>query len=424
MFFLYNLFLSCFVIIALPVFLVKLLTTKKYRMGLLQRLGFLPEEELRKIKGEGVIWVHAVSVGETIAAVPLIRELKRRYPTRKILLTTVTATGHHTARSQVKEADAILYFPFDLSLIVKRVLRKIRPALFLPIETEIWPNCIRLLHQMKVPIVVVNGRISTSSYQGYLRIRFFMKEVLRLIDAFSMQTEDDVRRIVALGALKNSVQNSGSIKFDRNPLPLEESEKNSMRRDFLLPENGNMLIVGSTHQNEEGPLIDIYLQLRKEFPDLSMVIAPRHPERAEEVETLLREKGLSYQKRSRPEPGKQILLLDTVGELSRLYGVGSISFVGGSLVPTGGHNILEPASYGIPTLFGPHMENFPEISAVIRECGGGVQVQNTKELLEVLQGLLRNPEERDRIGEAGIQVIKENQGALKKTVDLVAKWLE
>jgi 3-deoxy-D-manno-octulosonic-acid transferase len=177
--------------------------------------------------------------------------------------------------------------------------------------------------------------------------------------------------------------------------------------------------VGSTHQNEEELLIDTYMSLKKEFSDLSMVLAPRHPERAGEVEELLNRKHLAYQRRSSPEPDKPVLLLDTVGELSRLYGIGSLSFVGGSLVPTGGHNILEPAIYGVPVVFGPHMENFPEISVVVKERDGGVQVKDSEELVQVMGDLLRDPEKSHRMGKAGMQIIQENQGALKRTLELI-----
>ncbi|MEK6776619.1 MAG: 3-deoxy-D-manno-octulosonic acid transferase [bacterium] len=424
MFFLYNLILDLFVIFALPFFLVKLVTTKKYRKGLMQRLGILPGEQIARIQGMQPIWVHAVSVGETVAAVPLVRALRRRYPEKKILVTTVTATGNQIARFQIKEADAVLFFPFDLSPIVKRVIQRIRPSLFILMETEIWPNCIRYMHEMQVPVLVVNGRISSASYRGYLGIRFLIRRVLGMVSAFSMQTEEDVRRIIDLGAPEPRVRRAGNIKFDRQAVPLSVEEKGSLRRDYLLPEQGDILIAGSTHRGEDLPLIDTYIQLRKEFPDLIFVLAPRHPERADEVASLLRGKGLPYQKRSRPEPGKPVLLLDTVGDLSRLYGAGTVSFVGGSLVPSGGQNILEPAVYGVPVVFGPHMENFPEISNVIRERGGGLQVRGPEELLPVLGDLLRDPDKMRRIGEAGMRIIRENHGALDKTLNMVAEFLK
>ncbi len=424
MFFLYNLILDLFVILALPFFLVKLVTTKKYRKGLMQRLGVHPEGEIARIQGMQPIWVHAVSVGETVAAVPLVRALRRRYPEKKILMTTVTATGNQIARSQIKEADAVLFFPFDLNPVVKRVIRRIGPSLFILIETEIWPNCIRTMHEMQVPVLVVNGRISSASYRGYLGIRFLMRKVLGMISTFSMQTEEDVRRIIDLGAPEPRVRRTGNIKFDRQAVPLSVEEKRSLRRDYLLPEQGEILIAGSTHRGEDLPLIDTYIQLRKEFPDLLFVVAPRHPERADEVASLLRDEGLPYQKRSRPEQGKTVLLLDTVGDLSRLYGAGTVSFVGGSLVPSGGQNILEPAVYGVPVVFGPHMENFPEISTVIRQRGGGLQVRGPEELIQVLGDLFRDPEKRRRIGEAGMRIIRENQGALEKTLNLVAEFLK
>lgn len=424
MFFLYNLLLTVFTILGLPWFLVKLVTTRKYRAGLAQRLGLYPKRQLRDIEGEAPIWVHAVSVGETIAAAPLVRELRRRYPARKILLTTVTATGRQTATSLIKEADAVLFFPFDVGLIVRKVLRRIRPSLFLLMETEIWPNCIYYLHRMQVPIIVINGRISQGSYRGYLRVRFLMKRVLGMITAFSMQTQEDADLIVALGAPRERVRNTGSIKFDCPVASLSEEEKAGMRRDYLLSPKGPILIAGSTHRGEEKAILDVYRDLRREFPDLVLILAPRHPERSGEVAALLHEKGLAYQTRSRPMPGMEVLLVDTVGELSTLYAVATVAFVGGSLVATGGHNILEPAAYGVPVAFGPHMENFPDISAVVLSSGGGVAVEDAKGLLPVLQDLLRDPVKRRSMSEAATRLIRENQGALEKALDLVAGFIK
>jgi len=419
-FYLYNFLLTAFMVLALPFFLVKLVTTKKYRQGLTQRLGLYPQEELGKVEGARPFWIHAVSVGESMAAIPLVRELHKRYPRQRILVTTVTATGHEIAKAMIKEADAVLFFPFDVSLIVKRVLDRIRPSLFLLMETEIWPNCIYHLHRLQVPIVVVNGRISQGSYRGYLRVRFLMKKVLGMISSFSMQTQEDADRIIAMGAPSDRVRNSGNIKFDcQAPLP-SEADKENLRKHYLLPEGGSILIAGSTHEGEERILIDTYLSLRKGRSDLLLILAPRHPERSGGVEALLREKGLDYQKRSRPLQGKQVLLLDTVGELSRLYAIATVAFVGGSLVPSGGHNILEPAAHGVPVVFGPHMENFQEISAVVRDRHGGVGVRDSRELLAVLEDLLRDSVKRRSMANAARKIIQDNQGALQKTLDLVA----
>jgi 3-deoxy-D-manno-octulosonic-acid transferase len=422
-FFLYNLLLTILVVLGFPFFLIKLLTTAKYRTGAMQRLGIYPSELLRRVEGARPIWVHAVSVGETIAAIPLIRELRKQYPDRKILVTTVTATGNRTARDQVKEADAVLFFPFDLNPIVKKTVKKINPSLFILMETEIWPNCIRCLNEMATPIMVVNGRISRESYTGYSRIRFMMKCVLPMISFFSMQTDQDAERIVSLGAPRERVGNSGNIKFDRQVHPLSYEEIEIVRRTYGLATTGPVLVAGSTHRGEEAPLINTYMMLKQENPDLTMILAPRHPERTVEVERLLQDKDLTYQKRSFPEAGKEILVLDTVGELARLYGIGTVAFVGGSLVPTGGHNILEPAVYGVPVVFGPHMENFPEISAVMRHRKGGIQVRDAEELVLVLRQLLQDEDKRKEMGEAGMRIMRENQGSLGKNLKLVGQLL-
>ena len=422
-FFLYNILITAAVILGFPFFVIKLMTTEKYRAGAAQRLGFYPPEALRKIAGHRPLWVHAVSVGEVIAAVPLIRELRLQYPDRRILVTTVTATGNRTARAQIKEADAVLFFPFDLYPVVAKTIRRINPALFLLMETEIWPNCVRILNGMTVPIMVVNGRISQGSYSGYRRIRFLMARLLPMISVFSMQTNEDAERIVALGAPGERVVNSGNVKFDRQVHPLAPEEVKKIREEYFLPPTGPILVAGSTHRGEESALVRAFVGLREEIADLTLILAPRHPERSAEAETLLQENSLSYQKRSRPEKGRTVLLLDTVGELARLYGIAAVAFVGGSLVPTGGHNILEPAIYGVPVVFGPHMENFPEISAVMAERRGGIQVGDGEELAAVLRRLFRDDGERANIGQAGMAVMKENQGSLEKNLQLIAKLL-
>jgi len=423
MFFAYNLISTVLVLLGLPFFLIKLMTTPKYRPGAAQRLGFYPKETAEKLRGHEVLWIHAVSVGEVIAALPLVRELRRRYPERKIVVTTVTATGNRIAHSQAKEADVILFFPFDLKPIVNKAILLIHPSLFILIETEIWPNCIHVLFGEKVPALIVNGRISQGSFSGYRRIRFLMKRVLAEITAFSMQTGEDARRIISLGAPPERVRNAGNIKFDISARPLTRIEAQQIRHDFLLPSEGPILIAGSTHPGEEEIILAHYGELRKIHPDLTLILAPRHPERCGAVEALLQKIGFTYQKRSQPEPGKEVLLLDTVGELSRLYGIATVAFVGGSLVPHGGHNILEPAVYGVPVLFGPHMENFPEISQVMKARQGGIKCDGDTQFGRVLGELLKDRTKRETIGRAGRSIIEENQGALKKTLNLIDQLL-
>ncbi len=423
MFFLYNVALTTIALLGLPFFLIKLTTTPKYRAGLFQRLGCLPRKATEKLSQAGTIWIHAVSVGETIAAVPLIRSLKHRYPEREILLTTVTATGNRTAKTQVGDSVTVLFFPFDLLFIVQRVIQHIRPSLFILMETEIWPNCIRTLHKNGIPILLVNGRISRKSYSGYRKIRPMMKRVLSLIDAFAMQTGKDAGRITRLGAPENRVRNTGNIKFDQEIPSISDPDRRKIRREYALPDQGEILIAGSTHPGEEGPVLDAYARILQDIPDLILILAPRHPERTPEIESLMRERNLGYQKRSRPDPGQRILLLDTVGELAGLYRIGSVAFVGGSLVPKGGHNILEPAACGTPVVFGPHMENFPEIARVITEEGGGLQIESSRELATVLGELFADEERRMKIGEKGRRILLENRGALEKTLELVDRFL-
>ena len=424
MWWLYQVGLGLAALAGLPVFAGKLVTTPKYRAGLAQRLGFLPASELKGLVGREPYWIHAVSVGEVLAAVPLARAIKEREPDRPLLVTTVTATGQRTAREHLGgTADAVCYFPLDLPWVVRRVAGRIRPRLFVIMETEIWPNWIRHLHGRGTAVALVNGRISDRSYRGYRRIRFFLRRVLPMVDLFAMQGEEDARRVIALGAPPGRVHVTGSIKFDRDPRPMAEGERRGLRRSLGLPEQGPLLVAGSTHAGEEEAVLRAYVRLRARFPDLAMVVAPRHPERGGEVAALLQGAGVAWHRRTRPQGRRPVLLLDTVGELSGVYAAADVAFVGGSLVPAGGHNILEPAAHGVPVLFGPHMENFAEIRRVVLERGGGAQVRDREDLARRLEGLLDRPDRRRAMGEAGMALIRENRGALRRTVELLEALL-
>ena len=428
MYFIYNILLFSITFLALPFILFAMLSTKKYRSGLSQKVGFVPVSILSKLSGERPVWIHAVSVGEVMTTIPLIRKLKKKYPDQKIVLSTVTVTGNYTATLNAKEADAVIYFPFDYPFIVKRVIRTINPKLFITLETELWPNFLRALKRNHIPSVVISGRISKNSYPRYRWTRFFFSKVLANIDAFYMQTDVDARRIVDIGAPRDRVVTVGNLKFDQSLPIVTPEEKAEFYKMLYVNEGQKIFIAGSTHRGEEDIMLSIFKTLRKSHPDLILILAPRHPERFNEVAQLITRYGLRDIRRTTLTRQAQtnpydVMLLDTIGELSKLYSIGTIIFVGGSLVPIGGHNVLEPAVHKKAVLFGPHMDNFLEISSHLINNGGGLQVHTTEELLNHAQKLLSDDSLRNDLGEKAFEIISPNQGAIEKAMEIIETFI-
>jgi 3-deoxy-D-manno-octulosonic-acid transferase len=426
MYFLYNGLFLFASIAGLPYFAVKSLRTTRYRAGVRQRFGHVPAEVTAALRRGRPLWLHAVSVGEVIAAVPLVHALQQRFPDLPILVSTITETGQTTAREKMA-VDAYTYFPLDYPWVVRRVIGRVRPRLFIMVETEIWPNFLRQLARQEVPAVLVNGRISPRSFRGYRRLWPFMRRVLPAITIFGMQTGLDAERIIGIGADPARVRMTGNIKYDMALEPLSGSDAVALRAELGIGE-APVFMAGSTHRGEEEMVTDAYLAARVQEPGLRLLIAPRHLDRLDEIEELLRKRELSTWRRSRgrlPARGSRaaVLLLDTIGELARMYAVATVVFVGGSLVPIGGHNVLEPAAHRKPILFGPHMHNFHQIAAALLGAGGALQVQSTEALADSVSALLRSPERCRSLGEAAQQVLQANQGAIERTVELIAPLL-
>jgi len=391
-------------------------------------LGFLPPHLLLKLSGSRPVWIHAVSVGEVTSTIPLIQEIKKRYPSQKIILSTVTVTGNYTATIRVREVDAVIYFPLDYPFIVKKVIRQIKPKLFIILETELWPNILRELKRNNIPSVVVSGRISNRSYHKYRWGRFFFTKVLDNIHLFCMQTEVDSKRIINIGADKDRVTTVGNLKFDQCVPTITTEEKENLYNMLSLKEGQTIFIAGSTHKGEENIVLEVFKNLKKTYEDLILILAPRHPERFDEVADLISHQKLRSIKKTKIKVAQKsnhhdIILLDTIGELSKLYSIGTIIFVGGSLVSTGGHNVLEPVAYKKAVIFGPHMDNFSEISRCLRESGGGFQVNNQEEFLSQTEMLLQNDVDRDKLGEKAFEVIAHNQGAINKSMEAIKRFL-
>src|SRR5262245_61338424 len=372
-------------------------------------------------------WIHAVSVGEAAAAIPLVHAISRRWPELSIVMTTVTATGARIVVERVGGLATHRYFPIDLPGPVERALEAVRPRFFIGLETELWPNFLRALATRGIPTMVANGRISDRSFRRYRLVRTLMKTMLSRITVFAMQSEEDARRIIALGAPPERVVVSGNLKAD---LSSEPSQRDQIWHAILRPdEERRVLVAGSTHPGEEEAVLDAYQILRRRFAELVLVLAPRHPERGSEVTQEVRDRGLPVVRRAAFGDGahgddpQAIIVLDTVGERADLYGLADVVFVGGSLVPTGGHNMLEPAQRRKPVLFGPHTQNFREAALLLQSAGAAMVVRDAQELAREVERLLKDSGLRHTMGEAGYTAVASRQGAVAETMTLIERHL-
>ncbi len=419
MYALYSAVLGVGLLAYLPAFL-----TRRRRAGysrdLAQRFGRLGEG----LPPEPRCWIHAVSVGESAAAVPLVEGMRRRWPELGIVMSTVTPTGARIVADRLATTAVHRYFPLDLPGPVGRALDAARPQFFIAIETELWPNFLRALARRRVPAMIANGRISDRSFRRYRLVRALMRRVLADVSVFAMQSEEDARRIVALGARPERVVVTGNLKSDL--VPEAGANEHAWRERLGLQLTDRLWIAGSTHAGEEAAVLDAFLRARARHPGLALLLAPRHPERAGEVEELIRARGLAAVRRSRLPGDRQpgaVVILDTVGELAQLYALAEVVFVGGSLVPIGGHNVLEPAMRGKPVLVGPHTSNFREGTELLRKSGGGLVVEDGAALERELGRLLDDRDLARRMGEAARDAFAGTQGAVSATLDLVARHL-
>jgi len=418
MYLLYNALALLVIVITLPYWVWRYFTTPKYKEGLKQRLGYLPEAVAVDLANHPCLWLHAVSVGETMAALGLVEALHRAYPELRVVFSTVTATGQRVARERVRCADHVIYFPLDLPWMVRRVVEQLRPRLFVVMETEIWPNCFRELGRRGVPIIIANGRLSPSSFRGYRRLRWAMRRVLAPVTSFAMQSEGDGERMRAIGADPARVVVTGNVKYDEALILPDAAAMAQLAERIGEPVAGPVWICASTHEGEEAVCLDLFERLRRQSPDLRLILAPRHPERCDAVDRLLRGRGVDFLRISAAggrwyEP---CLLVDEVGWVMRLFGHATVAFVGGSLVATGGHNLLEPAAWGVPVCFGPHTFNFPDITDELVAAGGGIRVADAAVLERETRILLDDPVRRTAVGSAARQVVEAKAGAVARTV--------
>jgi len=364
------------------------------------------------------VWIHAVSVGEATTAVPLIKKIKERHHFIEIVVSTVTDTGQKVAMEKIGDIARIIYVPFDIPFAINSAVRKIKPSLFIIMETELWPNIIRILSKNNVPVLLMNGRISKKSFGGYKKLRFFIKDMLKNMRIFCMQNELYAERIKAMGAQADKVKVIGNFKFDTKPSSHIPEWTKILKRPVI--------IAGSTHKTEENIIINTYMKIKNDFPETTLIIAPRHPERFGEVEELIKKKGLKYIKRSDvTDHGSRItgivILLDVIGELASVYSICDIAIIGGSFIEHGGQNPLEPAYWGKAIICGPHMENFPFIDEFYK--GGGALKVNADNLYESLKNLLASPEKISSKGKIARELYDKNSGAVERAMEIIGKYL-
>ena len=426
---LYSVLIVTFFLVMSPYLAWQAVRHRKYIGSLRQRMGYLPISF--NLDGEESIWIHAVSVGEVLTARALLPQLRERYPRLRLFLSTTTMTGQQIARTGLQSVDEVFYFPFDLGFVVNRTLRLVKPRLFIMMETEIWPNLLRACHRDGVRTVVVNGRISARSYPRYRLARPFFRRVLAHVDRFCMQGEESARRIIEMGADPDKVVVTGSLKFDSLDLPgaalAADRGRNRVLRYFRMTNDRPVIIAASTMKGEVEAVFEAFQRIRARVPEALLIIAPRKPERFSEVEQQARRAGWKTARRSElpvdAEPRQDVVVLDTIGELAQLYQIATAVFVGGSLVDTGGHNVIEPAVFGKAIVFGPHMQNFAEIARTFIENDAAIQIKSARELEHVLLALLNDPVRRARLGAAARALVEANRGARGKTMGAIARVL-
>lgn len=427
----YNIVLALGTVILVPYYGAKILFTGKYRKSIGPKLGFLDAKALKNaVKGNPRIWVHAVSVGEVTAAAPIVEKLRSNKPDACILLSTSTETGQDMAKKIVPQASAFIYFPLDIPFVVRKVINLIRPDIFIAMETEIWPNFIRTCKESGAKLLILNGRISPRSYKRYMKTKFFWKRVLQCIDQIGVISETDADRIKDIGIDDNKVRVIGNAKYDSLASRASEpSLQAETYRKLGIAPGAMVLVAGSTHNNEESIILDVYGSLLVKFPELILILVPRHIERRDEVLSLIKSSGYSEcitmteinngKKRS----GENVILIDVIGELFKIYSTASLVFCGGSLVPRGGQNILEAGAWGKVVLFGPFMDDFPVEKSLLESVGAGITVKDGKGLLDTATLYLSDPELLKSRGQAGKKAIFASRGASEKYVQMILENL-
>jgi 3-deoxy-D-manno-octulosonic-acid transferase len=429
MYFVYNLLLSLATVFILPVFIVYVFMTGKYKEGLKERFGFISRRIIKNSSFKPRLWIHACSVGEVSVVKPIISELKKIFPCSYIIISNTTKSGHDLAKQELKDASAYLYFPLDLWCVVKKVLRITSPDIILISETEIWPNFLKAAKRQGIKTILVNGRISSRSFNGYIKIRPFIKKVLQNFDILSMIAKRDAKRIIAMGASSERVFINGNSKYDRLTDLANSSFEEEIKAVLNISKEDKVFIAGSTRRGEEEIIIDAYLKFVNIHPDMLLVLAPRHIDRTEAVKELLRQNKLEFVMKTDLDNGKskrdrKVIIINTIGDLFKVYSVGTIIFCGGSLVPLGGQNILEAAAWGKVVFYGPSMEHFLDSKELLEEIGAGIEIRDADDLVKKGLELLKDEGRLHALGKAGREAVLAKRGAARRTAELTRVLLE
>lgn len=419
---LYSLALALGLIVSAPYWLYQMIRHGKYWRGLAERMGKVPAR-LFSTTGVPVVWIHAVSLGEVLAVVRLVAEMRRAFPQHRVVISSTTDTGQDLARKRFGEEN-VFYFPMDFAFAIRPYLRALRPEMVILAETEFWPNFLRLAHTGGARIAVVNARISDRSWPNYRRFTWALRRLLRSIDLFLAQTPQDNERLQSIGADPGRVRVTGNLKFDVN-LPPPPQIVDRLRQALAAESAGPVLVCGSTVEDEEALLLRAFENILVRHPRAVMILAPRHPERFDAVAALIQQMGIQFHRRSRwqNEPlAASVLLVDTIGELAALYALADVAFVGGSLVPRGGHNIIEPAQHGVAVVTGNHNENFRDIVWLF-QSRDAVRIVGLAELPLILMHLLENHEERLALGRRAKETIQSQTGATARTLQALKTLL-
>ncbi len=420
------------VLIIIPVGIIFLIRATRER-GFVERIkqsmfGIFPAHALEKVEKKNCIWVHAASVGEVVATSPLIKEFRKEFPNSPILVSVVTTSGYEMANRIIKDADSIIYYPLDLPLLAGHVLRRIHPRIFLPVETELWPNFLKTARELKIPVMMVNGRISDKSVTRYKYLFSILSDMIGTVKRFAMQSPIDADYIMRLGAPPELVTVTGNTKFDQTYTDVSPEEKQEFLTSMGIAENDGILLAGSTHRGEEVYVLQAFTAVRKKHKNAKLVIAPRELLRVAEVMHICRNANFNPATRTElqknPATGHDIVVLDTIGELGRIYSIGDVVYVGGSLISHGGHNILEPAAHGKAIIVGHNMFNFKDTHALFTKRNACITVQDADELAARTAALFDDAAERQRLEKETLAIVNENKGAARKSAVILRETLE
>lgn len=429
MYILYNTILFFVAIIITPYFLLTIIFAGKYRKSFVQKFGGRQSKILANIKSGPRVWIHAVSVGEVTAAAPIAATLKKKKPDVQIIFSTSTETGREMAEKIVGDAAAFIYFPLDIPWIVRHVITMVAPDVFVLVETELWPNFLRICKERRIKTLMVNGRISPRSFRRYRKTSFFWKTILETLDFAGMISDIDAVRLQNIGMNPVKMSVLGNAKYDGLASKVSPALYEDMARRCNVRANERFFVAGSTHPGEDEIIIQVYQKLVEHYSDYKLILVPRHIERTNDVIHLLKQAGihdiitLSEMNNGRQRTDERVMIIDVIGELFKVYSLASFVYCGGSLVPKGGQNILEAAAWGKVIFYGPSMEDFSQEKILLEEAGCGITISNGDELLNGIIRLLNHPDELISRGEKGKAVVLANIGASARYADLISKHL-